>query len=247
MPWLQNRAWIAAFFLIPWSGATEAGPPFVTDDPGPTDEGHWEIYGYAAGVHVAGETEGGTGLDINYGGARNLQLTVVLPLDYRTGRGGDVAVGNIEVAAKFRFLHQDEGSPLPDIAFFPRAFIPTGGQRFGSGRLSLLLPLWAQKDFGKWSLFGGGGYDLNPGHGQRDFWLAGFGLQRGVSDRFALGAEVYRQTPDADDARGFTGLNLGGLYRLNPHWSLLGSAGPGLEHARTEGRYSFYVALKADY
>jgi hypothetical protein len=246
-PAFRNGARIVAALLLAWGGAVSAGPPFVSDDPEPTDSGHWEIYGFAGGTHIPGETAGATGFDINYGGARDLQLTAVVPLDYRTGREGAAGIGDIELAAKYKFLHQSDGSPLPDVAFFPRVFLPSGGHRFGSGRVSLLLPLWAQKDFGKWSLFGGGGYDLNPGLGQRNFWLTGIGLQRSLSERFALGAEIYHQTPDAEDAHRFTGVNLGALYRLDPHWSLLGSAGPGLEHARTEGRYSFYLALKADY
>ena len=224
-----------------------AGPPFVSDDPEPTAAGHWEIYGFAAGTHVPGESDGAGGFDINYGGAKDLQVTAVLPLNYQTGRDGAVGLGNIELAAKYKFLHQADGSPWPDVAFFPRAFVPTAGHRFGTRRLSVLLPLWAQKDLGQWSLFGGGGYDINPGRGQRDFWLTGVGLQRALGERLSLGAEIYRQTADADDARRFTGLNVGALYKLGPHWSLIGSAGPGIEHSRTEGRYSFYVALKADY
>jgi len=224
-----------------------AGPPFVSDDPEPTAAGHWEIYGFGAGTHALGETDGAGGFDINYGGAKDLQLTAVVPLNYRTGRDGAVGLGNVELAAKYKFLHQADGSPLPDVAFFPRAFVPTAGRRFGTRRLSVLLPLWAQKDLGSWSLFGGGGYDINPGPGQRDFWLTGIGLQRALGARLSVGAEIYRQTADADDARRFTGVNVGALYKLGDHWSLIGSAGPGIEHARTEGRYSFYLALKADY
>lgn len=224
-----------------------AGPPFVSDDPEPTEAGHWEIYGFATDTHVPGESAGASGLDINYGGGKDLQLTAVLPLNYQAGRDGAVGAGNVEVAAKYKFLHQADGSPLPDVAFFPRIFVPTAGRRFGTRRLSLLLPLWAQKDVGPWSVFGGGGYDINPGPGQRDFWLTGIGLQRALGERLSLGAEIYRQTADADDARRFTGVNFGALYKLNAHWSLLGSAGPGIEHARSEGRYNIYVALKADY
>jgi hypothetical protein len=224
-----------------------AGPPFVSDDPEPTEPGHWEIYGFATDTHVAGQSAGASGLDINYGGAKDLQLTAVLPLNYQTGRDGAVGAGNVELAAKYKFLHQADGSPLPDVAFFPRIFVPTAGRRFGTRRLSVLLPLWAQKDVGPWSVFGGGGYDINPGPGERDFWLTGIGLQRALGERLALGAEIYRQTADADDARRFTGVNVGALYKLNAHWSVLGSAGPGIEHGRTEGRYGVYVALKADY
>jgi hypothetical protein len=241
------RARVLAFACLGLAAPAISGPPFVSDDPEPTDLGHWEIYAFTGGTHVPGETDGAAGFDINYGGAKDLQLTAVLPLNYQTGADGAVGIGNIELAAKYKFLHQSDGSPIPDVAFFPRAFLPTAGHRFGTRRLSILLPLWAQKDFGKWSLFGGGGYDINPGPGQRNFWLTGIGLQRAISDRFALGAEVYRQTADADDARRFTGVNVGALYRLSKHWSLIGSAGPGVEHARTQGRYAFYAALKADY
>jgi len=242
-----KRLLLALLAALACASSVHAGPPFVSDDPEPTAAGHWEIYGFAAGTHVAGETEGSGGFDINYGGAKDLQLTAVVPVGYETGAGGKVGLGNIELAAKYKFVHQADGSLLPDIAFFPRAFVPTAGRRFGTRRLSFLLPLWAQKDLGKWSVFGGGGYDINPGRGQRDFWLMGIGVQRAVSDRFALGAEIYRQTADADDARRFTGVNFGALYRVSAHWSLIGSAGPGIEHAGTEGHYSFYLALKADY
>lgn len=235
--------------LLALTGATRlaAGPPFVTDDPEPTAHGHWEVYGFAAGSHVPGETDGAGGLDINYGGANDLQLTAVVPLDYRTGAGGAVALGNIELAAKYKVLHQADGSPLPDVAFFPRVFVPTAGHRFGTQRLSFMLPVWAQKDLGRWSVFGGGGYDINPGAGQRDFWLTGIGVQRALTDRFAVGAEIYHQTADADDAHRFTAVNVGALLKMSDHWSLIGSAGPGIEHSRTQGRYTFYLALKADY
>ena len=247
MPNLPCRFLLCAMAAAVPAAPALAGPPFVSDDPEPTEKSHWEIYGYAAGTHGPGATDGAAGFDINYGGAKDLQLTAVVPINYQTGSDGTAGMGNVELAAKYKFLHQTDGSPLPDVAFFPRAFVPTAGRRFGTRRVSVLLPLWAQKDMGPWALFGGGGYTINPGAGERNFWLTGIGLQRALTARFALGAEIYRQTADADDARRFTGVNLGALYKLADHWSLIGSAGPGIEHARTQGRYSFYVALKADY
>jgi hypothetical protein len=223
-----------------------AGPPFVTDDPAPTDLGRWEIYGFARGADALGATAGEAGLDLNYGAYKDLQLTAVIPLDFETGAAGHLGLGDVELAAKYRFLHQKDGTPTPDLAVFPRVFLPTSGSH-GSGRASLLLPIWAQKDFGQWSVFGGGGYDINPGPGQRNFWVSGLAIQRAVSDRLSLGAELYHQTPDAADAKPYTGLNLGLTYRVTDHWSLLGAAGPGLQNAREGGRYDFYVALKADY
>jgi hypothetical protein len=222
-----------------------AGPPYVTDDPEPTDLGHWEIYNFVSGSHIPGDTAGQGGFDINYGGAKDLQLTMVVPIDYQTGAQPDL--GDIELAAKYRFLHQAAGGWTPDLAFFPRLFTPTGSGAFAGSRLSVFLPIWAQKDFGKWSLFGGGGYDINPGRDNRDFWLSGLGLSRAITDRFSLGAEIYYQTADARDAKAFTGLNIGTTYKLTDHWSLLASAGPGVQNARRQGQYDFYFSLEATY
>jgi hypothetical protein len=238
---------IAALTLFAMAGAASAGPPFLTDDPEPTDLHHWEIYNFVSGSHVAHDTAGQAGFDINYGGAKDLQLTAVVPLDYDHADRFRAGLGDMELAAKYKFIHQGAGSALPDISFFPRVYVPTAGRRFGNGRVALLLPLWAEKDAGAWSLFGGGGYTINPGEGQRDYWHGGVGLVRKITSRLQLGVELFHFGPDADDARPFTQLNVGALWRLSPHWSLIGSAGPGIQHARDGGTASFYGALKADY
>ena len=225
----------------------QAGPPFVTDDPAPTDPGRWEIYDFVAGARADGVTGGQAGLDLNYGGAKDLQLTAVLPLGFDAGQRTRVGLSSIELAAKYRFLHQSETGLTPDAAFFPRVIAATGGSRFGTGHTALLLPVWAAKDFGPWSVFGGGGYEINPGAGQRDFWLSGLGVTRAISKRLAVGAEVYHHTRDTQDGRAFTGVNLGALYRVPSHWSVIASAGPGVQNTTREGNYAFYAALKADY
>ncbi|HZZ87723.1 MAG TPA: hypothetical protein VFE13_05240, partial [Caulobacteraceae bacterium] len=222
-----------------------AGPPYVTDDPAPTDLGHWEIYNFANGVATPGVVAGEAGLDLNYGAFKDVQATLVLPAAYLAGDGGAVGGGQIEAAAKLKLLHQD-GFGL-DVAVFPRAFIPTSGGRFGGDHVNLLLPIWVGRDIGKWQVFGGGGYQINPGPGARNFWTGGLAVTRDVSERLNLGAEIYAHTPDAVDARRFVGVNVGAALRLTPHWSLLAAGGPGLQNARSEGQYDFYVALKADY
>jgi hypothetical protein len=225
-----------------------AGPPYVTDDPQPTDRGHWEIYGFVGGAHVSGDTAGEGGLDLNYGAARDLQLTLVIPFAYdRTAGRTDVGMGVVEAAAKLKVLHQKEGSWQPDVAIFPRLFLATAPTRFASPHTNLLLPVWVGKDFDKWSVFGGGGYQLNPGSGNRDFWTGGVAVTRQVTERLNLGAEITHRSRDSSDGRDFSGINLGMVYKLTDHWSLLAAGGPGVQNARTEGRYDFYLALKADY
>lgn len=229
------------------AGAAWAGPPFVTDDPEPTDTGHWENYAFVSGSNALGSTSGEAGFDLNYGAYRDVQLTMVIPADFISGAQNQAGLGDVELAAKFKFLHQKDGAWTPDVAVFPRLFVPTAGHGFGSGRVGLLLPVWAGKDFGPWSVFGGGGYDINPGPGQRSFWLSGLAVQRTITDRLALGVEVYHQTPDATDAKPYTGVNFGLTYRLVEHWSLLAAGGPGVQNAREGGGCDFYLALKADY
>src|SRR5580698_2452397 len=216
-----------------------AGPPYVTDDPQPTDVGHWEIYNFIDGDHTPGVTAGEAGFDLNYGAAKDVQLTLVLPAAYSDDDRFDLGGGQIEAAAKFKLLH--EGGFGLDVAVFPRAFIPTD-TRFDTGHVNVLLPVWVGKDLGAWQVFGGGGYQINPGPGQRSFWTGGLALTRDVTKQLNLGAEVYAHTADAADGRSFVGVNLGAGWRLTPHWSLLAAGGPGLVNARSEGQYDFYLA-----
>lgn len=241
---MSRKLLVASFAFLTGllaSSPALAGPPYFSDDPEPTDYKHWEIYLFANGLGRNGGTEGSAGLDLNYGAAKDLQLTAVLPLDY--GGGDGLRRGDAEVAAKYKFVHQKDGSIIPDIAFFPRLFLPTSRE---SRRTQVLLPLWAQKDLGPWAVFGGGGYQVNPGPGNRDYWLQGVGVTRTVTKRLTLGAEIYHQGPDAFDAKPFTGVNVGASYRLKAPFSLLVSFGPGLQNPRSEGHYAFYTALKLD-
>jgi hypothetical protein len=220
-----------------------AGPPFVNDDPEPTEQGHWEIYNFATGSHTPGVTDGEAGIDLNYGAAKDLQLTAVFPAAFeQTSAGTTVTGGVIELAAKYKFLHQTGPTGL-DVAAFPRLFVPT----HGDARTNLFLPVWAQKDYGHWSAFGGGGYDINPGPGQRNYWLGGIGVSRQVSERLMLGVEAYHRGADSLGGKAYTALNVGGAWKATEHWSILASTGPGIENARSEGQYGFYLALKADY
>ena len=223
-----------------------AGPPYVTDDPEPTERRHWEIYNFVAGSRVAGDTAGEAGFDFNYGAAKDVQATLVIPLAYDDARGGTHSgMGVVEAAAKFRLLRQEMNGV--DLAVFPRVFVPTAPARFASLRTNVLLPIWLGRDFGPWSVFGGGGYQLNPGPDASNFWTGGLAVTRKLGERLRLGAEVTHRTADAPDGRPFTGVNVGMTYKVSDHWSLLASGGPGIQNAHEEGRYDFYLSLKADY
>jgi hypothetical protein len=240
---------VAAVFVL--SGVAFAGPPYLSDDPEPTDVGHWEIYNFATGLGGPSGLAGEAGFDINYGAAKNLQLTAVAPLAFGAPNafnqnGLRVGPGDVELAVKYKVLHQSDGTWTPDAALFPRLFAPTADHALGTGRLGLLLPIWLEKDLGPWSIFGGGGYQINPGQGQRNFWQGGGAISRSVGQRLSLGAELYGQTRDTDAGGAYTALNMAATYRMTPHWSVLAAAGPAWDRARADG-YVFYGALKADY
>jgi hypothetical protein len=232
--------------LALWSGAAAAGPPYVTDDPEPTELGHWEIYAFGGGTGVEHGFEGGVGLDLNYGLVADVQITATLPLDVAreggaAGRGTRAAPGDVEIGVKYRFLHSESAGI--EVAAFPRLILPTAGKDFGSGRVAVLLPVWAQKDFGPWSLFGGAGYTINPGIGNRDYWQSGMALTRTLSPHLSLGGEVAHQGADSAGGHSETSAGFGAILKLGGPFSLLVSGGPVWEHRIPETRYRAYAAL----
>jgi len=233
---------LSGLLLVLWPMPAHAGPPYVTDDPEPTDPGHWEIYNFVTGTLAQGTTATQLGVDLNYGPVKNVQLTATLPLQTNTGE--PPGPGEVEIAGKYKFLHQTAGGFPLDVAFFPRVFLPTAR---GVARAQLLLPLWAEHDWGKWSLFGGGGYTLNPkfangGADNRDYWQQGMALTRQMRPGFSLGLEYYGQGATTRAGRAVQGANLGTQIHLKGPFSLLGSFGQGLSTRQT----IFYTALKLD-
>ncbi len=172
---------VAAATLGGVVGPAWAGPPYVTDDPEPTPLGRWENYAYVQGTGVPGGVVGQTGLQFNYGGASDLQLSANLPVAFDGASGGRAGPGDIQLSAKYRFVHQDEHGWTPDIAIFPDVGIPTGRPGLGTGHVTVSLPIWVQKDFGKWSTFGGAAYTLNPGGANRNYTLVGWAVTRDVA------------------------------------------------------------------
>ena len=222
-----------------------AGPPYQTDDPEPTDLGRWEIYNFVTIDGRRSDFEGQAGVDLNYGGAKDLQLTATLPLafNHSSASGWRIGSGDLELAAKYRFL-DDEKSGW-QAAIFPRVILPTSGRNLGGKRVRLLLPLWAQKDFGSTSVFGGGGYEINPGIGNKDFWQAGLAVTHDFGKSLSLGTEVARQSADTRGGRSSTGVDFGLIEKLGGPYSVLVAAGPSFSGGQTS--YHGYAALALNF
>jgi hypothetical protein len=229
---------LAVTLLAATVGTAQAGPPYLSDDPEPTDFQHFEIYAFGAGSQSNDGLSGETGIDFNYGGVPDLQLTTVLPLAYdETGHTG---LGNVELAAKYRFLHQEEDGL--DLSVFPRIFLPSASH-LGDDHAAFLLPLWGEKDFGKWSVFGGGGCTINRGDGSQDFCLGGVAVTREVAEGLRLGVEIFHQGADTIGGKVSTAVGGGLTYDLTANYHLLAYWGPGLQNISVTGRSNSYLAL----
>lgn len=239
----------AASLIFLAAGHVMAGPPFRTDDPEPVELGHWEVYGFSQATHVQGDTAGILpGVEVNYGALPDFQLHLVAPLsfDRPDGSGTKFGYGDTELGTKYRFVEEDENGWRPQIGVFPLLEVPTGNAQrgLGTGHAHEFFPLWLQKSIGPWLTYGGGGYWNNPGAGNKNYWFAGWLLQRQVTDDLALGGEIFHQTADTASGKDSTGFNLGGVYDFSENYHLLFSAGSGIEHATSTNEFSYYLAFQ---
>lgn len=218
-----------------------AGPPYLTDDPEPTDTGHWEIYAFAAGEGRKSTADADAGFDLNYGAVEGVQLTATLPLSFSHAplEGWRSGTGDVELGVKYRFFH-DEARGL-SAAIFPRSILATAAHSAGE-KTRFLLPVWIGKDFsGGTSVFGGGGYLINPGPGNRDFWQAAVAVTQDLGRSVSIGAEITEQGADTPGGTAQTRIGIGSVIRLSGHHALLFSGGPAWADHKTS--YHFYGAV----
>ncbi len=239
--------WLAACLLLSTRPAL-SGPPFVTDDPEPVEFRHWEFYVASQHVKTADDWSGtAPHIEVNYGAVSNLQLHLIAPAAYDAPEHGirHYGYGDTELGAKYRFI--TETTYLPQIGIFPLVEIPTGNadENLGSGHAQAFLPLWLQKSWGEkdreWTLYGGGGYHINPGAGNHDWGFFGTVLQRQVRKNILVGGEISESTVMEVGGRTDTAFNLGTVIDFGDHHHLLFSAGRSI-HGPTE--FQAYVAYQ---
>ncbi len=221
-----------------------AGPPFQVDDPEPTPYRHYEIYLNSQYAHdLSGISGTLPALEVNYGLMPNVQFAVTTQVAASRGSGAApwmLGYGDTEVGLKLRFVQ--ESAAHPQIAFYPAVVMPTGkaGNGLGDGNTRLFLPLWAQKDVGRWTVFGGGGLWHNPGPGNRDFTFSGIAAQREVSETFSYGLEVFHSTADSIGGAPSTGFSAGMIRGFDEHHKVLFSVGRSLHGTNALSTYAAY-------
>jgi len=240
--WLGRTALVVGLFL--GHPRANAGPPYVTDDPQPVPWRQWELYVSLTGQSEAGYRSGDAPhFEANFGAAPGLQLHLVVPLSYSRPSGAPTAYGpgDVEIGAKYRFV--DESESVPQIGTFPLVELPSGdaSRGLGAGEVRVFLPVWLQKSFGKWTTYGGGGYWINPGAGNRNWWLAGWQAQVQLTSSFAPGAEVFYEAPAEAGARSRVLYNIGFVLDFGEHHHLLASAGGALTGCNCRQAYVAYL------
>jgi len=219
-----------------------AGPPFFTDDPEPVDYRHWEFY---IASQQARDRDGVLGtaphFEINYGIAPDVMLHLIAPLNFNKPSGAPIkyGFGDMELGLKYRFVR--ETGDRPQIGTFPHLEVPTGSRSrgLGNGKPQLFIPVWIQKSWGTWTTYGGGGYWINPGSGNRNYWSVGWEVQRDLSPRVTVGAELFGNTSSAIGQSGQTGFNLGAIVSLGGGHQIMLSAGRDIHGPNT---LFFYIA-----
>ncbi len=209
-----------------------AGPPFVTDDPETVEYQHWEVYLAAQYKHDRDEDSSTLPhLEINYGLVPNVQIHLIAPLLYvkPEGEKSQYGYGDTELGVKFRFIQETDY--IPQVGIFPMVEFPTGDSDdgLGNGRTQYFLPIWLQKSWGPWTTYGGGGYWINPGEGNKDWWQFGWLIQRSINPTLTLGTELYYKTASTEDGESAKGYTVGAVINITENHHILLSAGQDID------------------
>lgn len=240
----MGRALLLVFGTLVATAPAWGGPPFETDDPEPVEFHHWEVY--LASQYSHGP-DGAAGtcpqLEVNYGIAPELQLHLIAPcaFDAASGSNPQFGFGDTELGAKYRFVTETDSRP--QIGVFPLAELPTGDRArgLGSGHTQFFLPVWLQKRFGAWTTYGGVGYWINPGAGNRNWLLAGWLIQKQVRSDLAVGVEIVHETSQSEGGEADTKMNIGLTWDLDQMHHVLASVGPTLQGPKG---YQAYLAFQ---
>lgn len=220
-----------------------AGPPYFTDDPEPVDYQHLEFY-LASQSQFTKDSKDITlpHFEVNYGVIPNVQLHLIAPFRYTKQEGSLKHYGysDTELGIKWRFIQESEYIPM--IGIFPMAEIPTGNKDkgLGNGKAQYFFPLWIQKSRGNWSSYGGGGYWINSGEGNKNYWIIGWQAQYKFTDALSVGAEIFHRSASETGGESGTGFNIGAVIDFGELHHLLLSAGRDFKGPDTFTSYIAY-------
>jgi hypothetical protein len=240
---MANRILIVIIVNFFIAAGASAGPPFRTDDPEPVEYRHWEVYVASQGSFDRDEASlTAPHIEVNYGVIPNVQIHLIAPFVYIKPEGGPSHYGyaDMELGAKFRFIQETD--LCPQIGIFPLVELPTGNKNkeLGNGETQVFLPLWVQKSWGTWKTYGGGGYWINPGTDNKNYWFFGWELQHDITKYLTLGAEVFHQTISETGGESSTGFNVGAIINFSDLHHVLLSGGRNFSGPNNDLSYIAY-------
>lgn len=219
-----------------------AGPPFNTDDPEPVRFRHWEYYISSINNNQAKVWSGTLPhFEINYGLIPNVQVHLLLPLNYSYNKSAGTKYGfaDTEFGIKFRFIQETDNSP--QVGVFPIVEIPTiKNAEFSDGKAKIYLPVWLQKSWGDLTTYGGAGYWINPGTDNKNWIFTGWEIQYNFSPLITLGGELFYHTGTTRDEKSSTGFNLGGSINPSEKMHVIFSFGNTFSH---ENSFTSYLGV----
>lgn len=219
---------VAALLLGVCAPPAAAGPPFLTNDPDPPAVGQFEInLPYTLERAPDGARSGQfVTFDLNYGADPFTQISIEVPFAYAQAVHGDTlaGVGDLLLEYKRRF------GTDPRKGYFginPQLLLPSGSERrgVGAGRVAAQLPLLYQKQWGRTVFYTDLRYHLGRGEDGKSYWFLGAAVEREVTSRLKVGAELFGLTPKADSGRHNAAFNVGFKYSINPGNVFMFSAG----------------------
>lgn len=208
----------------------------------PIPRGQWEFF-LASQAAWTSTLRLGTAphIEANYGASSDIMIHVIAPFAYARQRGEAVryGFGDVELGFIYRFVKETDGRP--EIGIFPHLELPTGSSErgLGSGKARVFLPVWLWKSWGGWTAYGGGGYWINPGLGNRDYWSTGLVVTRKLSKILSVGVELFHNSPSVIGQGSQTALNVGAILAAGRGGQLMMSAGRDI---RGPGDFAMYVA-----
>ncbi|MDR3666611.1 MAG: hypothetical protein P4L35_07205, partial [Ignavibacteriaceae bacterium] len=207
---------------------------------------HWEFY--VSSIQQFSDNSVDATLphfEINYGLVPDVQVHLIAPMQYTKRESSkEYSYINTELGVKYRFINNSDTSFQAGV--FPIAEVPTGKKvtLAGENKLQVFLPLWIQINSGKFTSYGGAGYWINQGIGNKNWVFAGWQGQYDFSETLTLGGELFYHTADAVDSDGGAGINIGGYININEHNHILFSIGHSITGtSSTTGYVGYQVTI----
>lgn len=177
-----------------------AGVPYDVDDAGTPEVGHFEInLAYVSSQARGSEFEQVPNIEVNYGYDQRTELVVDIGASSirNTGEQRQWGLDDTTLETKWRF--QDETKNKPQVALDYAIKIPTAKPSLGlgTGKVDHSGMIIAEKNIGRYDVFGNVGYNLLGSHDEEDNLFWGVATAYQLSEQFLVGPEVYGNTASA--------------------------------------------------